>query len=206
MSITFYYAPMTSSTRVHWALEELGVPYEKVRVDLSKGEQKKPEFLKINPNGKVAALVDDGTPMFESLAILIHLGEKYGVAKGLWPAPGTAESAEALTWLVWSTVTLGQAGVTLMTNTSERVPAEQRNAIQGENAKKAVEGCCAILEQKLEGRPYLLGDQFTLVDLANAAAVAFFSRLGVDLAPFPRVTAWVARATQRPGMAAAAAG
>lgn len=206
MSITLYYAPMTSSARVHWALEELGVPYEKVRVDLSKGEQKKPEFLRINPNGKVAALVDDGTPMFESLAILIHLGEKYGVAKGLWPAPGSAESAEALTWLVWGTVSLGQSGVTMMLNTSERVPAEQRNAIQAENAKKALEDCCAILEQKLEGRPYVLGDRFTLVDVANAAPMAFFSRIGLDLTPFPNVAAWVARATQRPGMAAANAG
>ena len=106
MSITFYYAPATSATRVHWALEELGISYQKVRLDLAKGEQKSPEFLELNPNGKVPALVDDGTPMFESLAIIIHLGEKYGVAKSLWPAPGSAQSAEALMWAVWGTVTV----------------------------------------------------------------------------------------------------
>lgn len=206
MSIQFYYAPMSSSMRVHWALEELGVPYEKIRVDLSKGEHKKPEFLKINPNGQVAALVDDGTPMFESLAIIIHLGEKYGVAKGLWPAPGTKESAEALTWTVWGTATLGTAGFSLMTNTSERFPAELHNAPQAEKAKKSIASCFAILEEKLEGREYLLGDKFSLVDVANASMVGFFSRLGVDLAPYPKVAAWVARSSQRPGMAAAAAG
>ena len=88
MSLTFYYTPMSSATRVHWALEELGVPYEKVKMDLAAGDQRKPEYLALNPNGKVPLLVGDGTPIFESLAILLHLGETYGVEKGLFPAPG----------------------------------------------------------------------------------------------------------------------
>jgi glutathione S-transferase len=79
MGIVFYYTPMSSATRVHWALEELGVPYDKVKIDLAKGEQKKPEFLKLNPNGKVPLLVVDGQPVFESLAMLLYLGDTYGV-------------------------------------------------------------------------------------------------------------------------------
>jgi glutathione S-transferase len=207
MSITFYYAPATSATRVHWALEELGISYEKVRLDLAKGEQKSPEFLRINPNGKVPALVDDGTPMFESLAIIIHLGEKYGVAKSLWPAPGSAQSAEALMWAVWGTVTVGNAGLTLMANTSERVPAEARNEVQAVQAKEGLERCLAILETRLEGRAWILGDAFTLVDVATASSVAFFARMaGLGKERFPRTAAWTGRATQRPAMAVAYAG
>jgi glutathione S-transferase len=95
MSLTFYYSPMSSATRIHWALEELGIPYDKVKVDLAAGDQKKPAYLALNPNGKVPLVVDDGTPIFESLAILIYLGERYGVEKGLFP-PGWAERGEAL--------------------------------------------------------------------------------------------------------------
>ena len=80
MAITFYYQPMSSAARVHWALEELGIPYEKVKVDLHAGDQKKPDFLKVNPHGKVPALVDGDARLFESAAIILHLGDKYGEA------------------------------------------------------------------------------------------------------------------------------
>jgi hypothetical protein len=60
MTMTFYYAPMSSATRVHWAIEELGVPYEKVKLDLKAGEHKTPEFLKLNPNGTITALSAGG--------------------------------------------------------------------------------------------------------------------------------------------------
>jgi glutathione S-transferase len=88
MSLVFYYSPFSSAVTVHWALEELKVPYEKVRIDLQKRDQDKPEFLAKNPNGKVPLLVHDGTPIFESVAILIHLGETFGVERRLFPAPG----------------------------------------------------------------------------------------------------------------------
>ena len=141
--------------------------------------------------------------MFESLAMLIHLGEKYGVAKGLWPAPGSAQSAEALSWTVWSTVTLGTHGMQVMTNTSERVPAELRNEGQAAQGKAELTNDLAILEAKLEGRDYLLGDTFTLTDIAVASAASFFARIaGSERDAFPRVSAWTARCLGRPAMKA----
>src|SRR5215813_12354098 len=95
MSLVFYYAPMSSAVTIHWALEELGVPYEKVRLDLQARDQDKPAYKALNPNGKVPLLVHDGTPIFESAAILMHLGEAFGVDKGLFPAAG-AKRAEAM--------------------------------------------------------------------------------------------------------------
>ncbi|MEO6419138.1 MAG: glutathione S-transferase family protein [Polyangiaceae bacterium] len=206
MSIVFYYSPMSSATRIHWALEELKIPYEKVKVDTKAGDQRKPAYLKINPNGKVPALVDGGVPMFESLAMLIHLGETYGVENNLWPAVGTPERLQALSWTTWGTVTFATAVFQVIMNTAERFPAEAKNAAQAETAKVAVGSLLQILNAQLEGRSYLLGPDFTLVDVANASMIAFTMRAGIDLAPYPNVTAWFARSTQRPAMAVAAAG
>ena len=120
MSLTFYYAPMTSATRIHWALEELGVPYEKVKLDLAVNDQKKPEYLALNPNGKVPTLVVDGVPMFEALAINLWLGDRFGVEKKLWPAIDDPARPQAMAWSVWAYVTLGAALHGLSLTGSER--------------------------------------------------------------------------------------
>jgi glutathione S-transferase len=199
MSLVFYYTPMTSATRIHWALEELGVPYEKVKLDLGKGDQRKPEYLALNPNGKVPLLVADGTPIFESLAILLYLGETYGVDKGLFPAPGL-ERAEAFKWMAWTSVTLGDAAMRLIRNVSDRFPADQQNAKAAEQAKKDLFDAWAIVDRALEGREYLVGKHFTLVDLATAGFTMISTRLGVDLGPLKNVGAWTGRCMARPAL------
>lgn len=205
MSLTFYYAPMTSSVRVHWALEELGCPYEKVKLDLAAGDQKKPEYIALNPNAKVPLLVADGTPVFESLAILIWLGETYGVEKGLYPAPGLGRGA-ALRWMAWSSVSLGEAVTRLLRNQSDRFPAEQRNEAAAEAAKKEIVDLLGIVDRELEGKDYLLGKDFTLADLSIATFLPFLSRLGVDYGAHRNVLAWLARCTQRPALGRAMMG
>lgn len=97
-SIVLYWHPMSSATPVACALAELGVPHRRVKVDIKAGEQRKPEYLALNPNGKVPTLTVDGAPMFEALAIQLWLAEEYGVAKGLWPAAGTPERLQAMSW------------------------------------------------------------------------------------------------------------
>ena len=207
MSITFYYTPHTSASRVHWVLEELGVPYDKVKLDLRAGDQHKPEFLAINPNGKVPALVVDGTPLFESLAIILYLGDRFGVDKGLWPRVGSSEHAEALSWSVWGSVTLGGTIFRIFFNTSEWFPADSRNAIQAEAATKEFEGALKVLDQRLQGREYLVGSGFTLVDAANAAALAWaLGFIKTDITAYPAVAAWIERCVSRPANRAVEAG
>lgn len=202
MSLVFYCAPMSSASPIHWVLEELGVPYEKVVLDLSAGTQKKPEFLAINPNGKVPALVDDGTPLFESLAILIHLGETYGVDKGLWPAAGTAARKEALSWAAWSVVSLGGTTVRYVRNTSDRFPVETHNALQAEQCLTEFQGLLGILDQRLSSRPFVLGETFSLVDAFAASLIGFLHHhVGVGIADHAHVGAWLAKAMQRPAAA-----
>jgi glutathione S-transferase len=199
MSLTFHYTPMTSATRVHWALEELAVPYEKVKVDLAGGEQKKPEYLAKNPNGKVPLLEVDGTPIFESLAMLIYLGEAYGEAKGLFPALGV-ERAEALKWMVWAGVTLGDAALRILRNTSDRFPADQRNEKAGEAAKKEMTDLWGMVDKALEGKEYLVGGRFSFADLAVAGYMPISMRLGVDAGGLKNVQAWSGRCTSRPAL------
>jgi glutathione S-transferase len=198
MSLTFYYSPMSSATRIHWALEELSVPYERVKMDLTAGDQRKPEYLALNPNGKVPLVVEDGLPIYESLAILVYLGEKFGVEKGVFPALGP-ERAEALRWMAWSAVTLGDAVSRIIRN-SDRFPAEQRNEPAREAAKKDLLELWGIVEKALEGREYLVGGHFTFADLAVAGLVMVTGRFGVEIGHLKNVQAWSARCTGRPAM------
>jgi glutathione S-transferase len=200
MSMTFYYSPMSSAVISHWALEELGVPVEKVKIDLTKGDQKRPEYVALNPNGKVPLLVVDGTPIFETIAILSFLGETYGVEKGLYPAAGV-KRAEAMKWIAWAGVTLGEAVSRYQHATSERMPKELHHEPSAKKAKADVEQLVAILEGELakSKKPHLLGDTFTLADLQCAGWAGYLGMLGFDLSKYPTVNAWTQRCSQRPG-------
>jgi len=196
MSLIFYYAPMSTAGITHLVLEELGVPYEKVKLDLKKGDTKKPEFLKLNPNGKVPTLVHDGVPLWESAALTMYLGETFGVEKHLYPAPGT-KRGEAMKWVVWTNVTLGDAVYRLARNTMSWVPEEQQNAKAGEAAKKDVADCLRILDEALEGRSYLVGE-YTLADTHVNSYTDWLRHMKVDFSPYARLNAWSKRCAERP--------
>ena len=197
MSLVFYYSPMSTAVVTHWILEELGVPHEKVKIDF-KTDTKKPEFLKINPNGTVPAIVHDGTPVFESAAISIYLGETFGVEKGLFPAAGP-ERGKAMGWIVWANVTFGGAVSRHQFASSERIPAEQRNEKAAEAARADVERLFKLLDGALEGKQWILGDSFSIVDAHVAAFVSYSTFIGFDTKPHANLEAWRARATSRPG-------
>lgn len=197
MAMIYYYSPMSSANRTTWAIEELSVPCERVRLDFRKKETRTPEFLKLNPNGKVPLLVIDGRAIFESVAILIYLGETYGVEQGLYPPPGV-ERAECLKWIAWATASLLEPLQRYLSNTSEHTPAEQRNAVAGEKAKSDVDAMLTILDDALANRAYLVGDGFTMADLAVAGFVPYFRFVTYDLAPYPNVVAWAERCLSRP--------
>ena len=210
MAIRFYYSPMSSATRALWALEELGVPFEKVRVDISKGEQKKPEFLAINPMGKVPAMVDGDAKLFESLGIILHLGDRYGVEKNLWPKPGTSERAEAFTWSAWGTVTLLDAAAVYAMHTNGdlhfALPPERRDREMAAHAKRTWETCMESTERRLE-REFFVGTTFSLVDVANASPVMFGANIGkLPLEPYKNVEAWLKRCQARPAFSRAMGG
>ena len=197
MSLVFYYTPQSNSTPISWTLEELGIPYEKVKLDLQAGQQRQAEFLKVNPNGKGPAITHDGTAIFESVAIQLYLGETFGVEKGLFPAPGPRRG-EAMKWLVWCNVSLGEAVSRYLKSSSPRIPAEQHNAKAAEAAKGEIERLLTILDSAMEGHQYLVGDSFSLVDVQLVSWLTYLVMFGIDLKPYANFAGWVSRCTERP--------
>jgi glutathione S-transferase len=196
MSLTFYFSPMSTASVTQLILAELDLPHEVVKVDLSKGETKTAEFRKINPNGKVPVIVHDGTAIWESSAITIYLGETFGVERGLYPPPGT-QRGEALKWITWSNVTLGDAVGRWARNTMNWVPAEQHNAKAAEAGKAEMLNCLAILDEALAARPFLTGT-YSLADAHVGSFVSWLRMMNVDLAPYLHINAWHERCAARP--------
>ena len=199
MSTTFFYAPNSTAVVAHWAIEELGVPVEKVKVDFKKGDQRQPSYLALNPNGKVPLLVVDGTPIYETIAILSYLGETFGVDKGLYPAPGL-KRAEGMKWMAWSQVTMGEALQRFAHASSPLWSKETHHEPSAKKAKADIEILLGILDAELAKTkaPYLLGNDFTLVDIHVAGFVGYLGMLGFELSKFPTVQTWAQGCTSRP--------
>ncbi|HEX5459413.1 MAG TPA: glutathione S-transferase family protein [Steroidobacteraceae bacterium] len=196
MSLTFYYSPMSTATLTELVLEELAVPCERVRVDLKKKGTQAAEFLRLNPNGKVPMLVHDGKAIWESAAITLYVGEIFGVAAGLYPEPGP-ERGEAMKWVVWSNVTLGDAFGRLVRNTADWVPAEQHNAKAAAAAQSDVRDCLRILDRALTGRQYLLAG-YTLADTHVNSYIDWLRYMKVDFGDYAQLNSWSQRCATRP--------
>jgi glutathione S-transferase len=211
MSLTFYYAPMSTASLTEAVLAELGTPCDRIKLDISAGDTRKPDFLKLNPNGRVPVIVHEGTPIWESSAITMYLGEVFGVEANLYPAPGP-KRGEAMKWIAWSNVTLADAAGRLsaslptadegavQANSLDWVPPEQRSAIALEKAKADLAVCFGILNDGLEGKSFLLGD-YSLADTHLQGIVGWIGSMGIDLTAFPNITGWLQRCMARPALA-----
>jgi glutathione S-transferase len=201
--IKLYGIPQSRASRPLWMLEELGVPFELVPVNFS-GENKKPEYLALNPNGRLPTLDDDGLVLFESLAINLHLARKYGAAKGLWPASADDQS-RAIQWSLWAANELEPHVIAHMLNT-RMLPEAMRDAAKAKAAADALPRPLAVLNGVLAGREHVLGGGFTVADLNIASVLTLGWRLGAfDAKAFPNVTAWLERVNARPAAQRAAA-
>ena len=200
MAIQLHSWPQSSGTRISWALEELGVPYEFVHVDPKTQAHRAPAFLALNPYGKVPALSDDGVSFFESGAILLHLGHKYGVDRKLWPEGKGQARADALSWTVWGMTELGAHLLQYLYHGLDSpfsFKPEDRSKAAAEYARSQFVRCLDTLEARLDGREHLLGT-FSLVDIACAGWLSFGTMFGASPDGHPRVAAWLKRCTQRP--------
>ena len=204
MAMKLYTWPHSSGTKVEWALEELGLPYERVVLDRAKGEHRAPAYLAVHPSGRVPALVDGDTRLFESTAIIAWLGEKYGTEKGLWPR-GDRERADALSWTVW---TVGDLSAHMMQfayhglDSPVSYPPEHRSKAAAEYHRSQFEQCVDALERHLAEREFMFGT-FSLVDVAAASILGFGKMIGVPLDGRKHVGAWLERCSSRPALARA---
>ena len=196
MSIVLYWHPMSSATPIACALTELGVPHERVKIDIRAGEQHRPEYLALNPNGKVPTLTVDGAPMFEALAIEMWLGERYGVKSGLWPAAGTPAHLQAVSWSTWSYVTYGGQLMRLQAALDMGTPQDAHGA----SAHKSLDQLLALLDTRLSQQPWMLGEAYSLVDLIVASVIGYSAFIGAPVASHPTTLAWLQKVQARPSM------
>jgi glutathione S-transferase len=195
--IIFYGAPMSSAGRTRWMLEEVGVPYEYKRISIRDGDTRKPEFLKVNPAGKIPVLVDGNVTLTESMAINFYLAEKYG--KGLMPAD-PVERAHVYEWSFWAISNVQPLLLDILLNTMIR-PEAERDARAVDAARTQIPPYLNTLNRTLQGRDYLVGKQYTVADLNTASVIGLSAFVGVDLGAFPNVQAWLNRVQGRPAFA-----
>ena len=192
--IKIYGLVRSRANRCLWALEEIGVPYELVPIDINKGDNDKPEFLAINPNGRIPALVDGDLKLFESMAINLYLARKYG--KDIWPGTEPGE-AHALQWSFWGATEVEPHLITLLYQQLFASP-EQKSPAKVQEAKDALVPRLTVLNDHLNDRPYLLGTKFTIADLNVAAVLGLAAVVQFDLAPYPKVKQWLDTCYSRP--------
>lgn len=195
MSLIFYSSPMSTASLTSIVLEELGVPHERKKLDIQKGETKAPAFLKVNPNGKVPTIVHDGVVIWESVAITMYLGETFGVAKGLYPAPGP-KRGEAMKWIAWTNVTLGEA-VYRRGYSGEWAEPGEGNPKAVAKANADIAELLGILDASLAGKQFLIGE-YTLADTHLNSFLDWLRHSKIDFAPFANVNAWSERCAARP--------
>lgn len=192
-----YGAATPNGVKAPIAAEELGLPYRMIHVNLGAGEQREQEFLEINPNGRIPALVDKTDPVrpirvFESGAILIHLAEKGG---GLLPAAGQSR-AETLSWLFLQVAGLGpafgQAGHFL--SAPERLPYAI-GRFRDEAARHL-----GVVERRLEQNEWLNGESFSIADIAHFGWLRAPGYAGLNLSDTPHVQRWIVAIAKRPGV------
>ncbi len=200
MTIKLYSWPMSSGTRIAWALEELALPYEYVQLDAKKQEHRSPEMLAVNPHGKVPALADGTLKLFESGAILLYLGNRYGAAKGLWPESKGQAHVDAVCWTVWAMTEIGTYMMQYLYHGLDSPvsyqPQDRSKAAAAFN-RAQLDRLLDTLETRLEGRDCLMGG-FSLVDVAAASWLLLGTQLGLPLEGRPRVAAWCKGCAERP--------
>jgi glutathione S-transferase len=178
-----------------WTIEELGLPYEIVPLNLKKNEHKTPAYLAINPTGKVPSLVDGDVVMSESLAMSLYIAQRYGMGK-LWPA-GDAAHARILQWTLWAASELEPVAHPMMLQMVFKKPEERDKALLTTLTEK-IKPPLDVLTVYLERNRHLLGDAFTLADLQVACVMDYLMRAEFSLAPWTKVAAWYAGCQARP--------
>ena len=195
MSMTLFGGRHTRAGRCIWMLEELEQPYRLHEVDFRAGEHRSPEYLQLNPNGKVPTLVDGDLALSESAAILTYLGDRCPEA-GLVPAAGTAERALYNQWLFFCMSELEQP-LWSISKHKFALPREVRIPEMKQVARYEFSRAVPTVDQQLADRSYILGDRFTAADILIGHTLIWAKKFEVPLES-ERLESYVADLQQRP--------
>lgn len=174
--LKLYGGARSRASIVQWYLEELGVPYEYVMLDMAAGEHRQPPFTEINPVGKVPAIADGDFKLWESGAILLYLAEKYDN-----PALSVEQRSILNQWMMYANATLGP-GVFMEATRATETPRHM-----------------TMLNELFSRQPFVLGDEFSVADVAVGALLGYIPiMLKLDLSEYPAVVDYIQRMSQRP--------
>ncbi len=197
--IDVYSWPTPNGHKVHIMLEECGLTYRAIPVDIGAGDQFKPDFLAISPNNKIPAIVDadgpDGKPiaMFESGAILVYLAGKTGMFLG----KTDREKYAALQWLMFQ---MGSVGPMLGQAHHFRIYAPEKLDYAVDRYTNEAKRIYGVIDKQLEKTSYLAGDEYTIADIAVFPWTRSFANQGVDWEEFPHAKRWFDAINQRPAV------
>ena len=196
--IDLYYAPTPNTWKVSIMLEECGLPYRMIPVDIMAGDQKLPEFLAVNPNGRVPAIVDHDAPegplpVFESGAILIYLAEK----TGRFLAPSGRARAAQLGWLMWQ---MGGLGPMAGQAHHYRRYAPEGNDYSADRFVEETARLYGVMDRQLAASAWLAGADYSIADIAAWGWVWYHRMHGQDLGAFPAVARWFFAMAERPAV------
>jgi len=192
--IKIYGIASSRALRPLWLLEEIGMEYEHIPVDFRKKENLEPEYLAINPNGKIPTLIDEDLTLYESMAINLYLAKQYG--GDLYP-DNPKDEARANMWSYWVMTEVEHALLTVLLHSrvldkTKRDPAKIRKSLH------ALEKPFTVLDQALDGADYLINNRFGIADINVAAVFSWCRPARVDLEPWPQLKAWLECCVGRP--------
>ncbi len=192
--------PQSRAYRAVWLARELGIAYELVPTKDASGTYTE-AFLAANPNAKIPAIEDDGTVLFESMAINLYLARKHAGDSGLWPATPELEGL-TFQWCFWAITEVEDASLKALMHTI-LLPEEHRSPDVVDEARARLQRPFEVIDQALAGRDYLLGSAFTVADLSVAAVLSWARAARIDLSAYPNLEAWLKRCLDRPHAKAA---
>jgi glutathione S-transferase len=197
MSMKLYYSPGACSLASHIALEEVGLPYETVRINTADGDQRKPEYLAINPRGKVPALVVDGKVLTENVGILTFLGGGYPKA-GIWPRQ-TWDQAKAVSTMAWLSNTVHTTYAHIARAERYADDPAAREAIKAK-ARVAYLDLLKEIDGLLEGHKWAIANQYTVVDGYLLVFYRWGNRQKMPVASLGNYSALIQRVMARPAV------
>ncbi|KAL2864232.1 glutathione S-transferase family protein [Aspergillus lucknowensis] len=193
--ITLYSWPTPNGITASITLEELGLQYKVEPINIFTKTQKEDWFLKINPNGRIPAIVDGDQRVFESGAIMLYLADKYDGERKISYAPGSPEYVEQLSWLMFQ---VGGVGPMMAQAEHFRLFANTRSDYGIKRYVDETKRLYSVLDSRLRESPYLAGSKYTIADIANYSWVQIGPvALELDLSEWPALAKWVEEIKQR---------
>lgn len=189
--IIFYHNPQSRAAIVHWMLEEVGADYEVRLIDFQKGDNRRPDFLAVNPMGKIPTIVDRGAVVTEAAAICAYLADRFPQA-GLAPAPGSLERGAYYRWLFFGAGCFEPA---VTDKLFKRPEPESKTSIGYGSYDDTID----TMEKAIQPGPYLLGQKFSAADVYIASELSWTGMFGAPrIKDSPVIRAYVERCTARP--------